>query len=119
VQQPHPPIYLGGIMFGDQWAKRVFKRIVEWGDGWLPVIRAVSQLTDGINQLRGLCEESGRDPASIRITVLGADGQWRKRAQMETLFAAGAGHVTVWLQGRTADDMRHELDALARELFTD
>ena len=30
-----------------------------------------------------------------------------------------AGHVLLWLQGRTADDMRHELDALARELFTD
>jgi len=118
VQQPHPPVYLGGIMFGDEWAKRVFKRIVEWGDGWLPVIRAVSQLTAGIDQLQRLCVEAGRDPASIRITVFGADGQWRKRAQMETLFAAGAGHVTVWLQGRTADDMRHELDALARELFT-
>ena len=118
VQQPHPPVYLGGIMFGDEWAKRVFKRIVEWGDGWLPVIRAVSQLTDGIDQLQRLCVEAGRDPASIRITVFGADGQWRKRAQMETLFAAGAGHVTLWLQGRTADDMRHELDALARELFT-
>jgi probable F420-dependent oxidoreductase len=118
VQQPHPPVYLGGIMFGDEWAKRVFKRIVDWGDGWLPVIRAVSQLTDGIDQLQRLCVEAGRDPASIRITVFGADGQWRKRAQMETLFAAGAGHVTLWLQGRTADDMRHELDALARELFT-
>ena len=117
VQQPHPPVYLGGIMFGDEWAKRVFKRIVEWGDGWLPVIRAVSQLTDGIDQLQRLCAEAGRDPSSIRITVFGADGQWRKRAQMETLFAAGAGHVTLWLQGRTADEMRHELDVLAGELI--
>jgi probable F420-dependent oxidoreductase len=30
AQKPHPPILLGG------YAKNVFKRIVEYGDGWLP-----------------------------------------------------------------------------------
>lgn len=117
VQQPHPPVYLGGIMFGDQWAKRVFQRIVAWGDGWLPVIRAPSQLEDGLRQLVRLCDEVGRDPKSIRVTVLGAEGQWRKRADLDTLAAAGAGHVTLWLKGRTADDLCRELDTLAKDLL--
>ena len=30
AQKPHPPIFLGGA------DKNVFKRIVEWGDGWMP-----------------------------------------------------------------------------------
>ena len=56
-------------------ASRRFHRIVEWGDGWLPVIRKVSQLSDGINQLQALCEACGRDPQSIRVTELGAENQ--------------------------------------------
>ncbi len=117
VQRPHPPIYLGGIMFGDQWAKRVFRRIAQWGDGWLPVIRDVAQLVDGREQLRALCADCGRDPDSIRITVFGAAEQWRKRQQVERLADAGAGHVTIWLLARDADGMRRELDALAAEHF--
>ena len=30
VQQPHPPVYLGGK------TKNVFKRVVQWADGWMP-----------------------------------------------------------------------------------
>src|SRR4029434_3255211 len=32
VQKPHPPIVLGSIT-----SRTVFKRIVAWGDGWIPV----------------------------------------------------------------------------------
>lgn len=117
AQRPHPPVYMGGIMFGNEWAKRVFHRIVEWGDGWLPVIRAVSQLTDGLQQLRALCEARGRDPGTLRVTVLGAEGQWRKRADLNALHAAGAEQITLWLKGRTADELRRDLDGLARELL--
>ena len=118
VSRPHPPVYLGGIMFGDQWAKRVFKRIVEWGEGWLPVIRDIGQLVDGRDQLRALCEETGRDPASMRITVFGAVDQWRKRKHHDALSAAGVEHVTLWLKERDADGIRRELDALAAELLS-
>ena len=118
AQQPHPPVYLGGIMFGDQWAKRVFRRIVEWGDGWLPVIREVDQLVAGRTALRELAEAAGRDPATIRVTVFGAEGQWRKRRSVDALAAAGAEHVTIWLTARDTDGIRRELDALAKELLT-
>lgn len=117
VQQPHPPVYLGGIMFGNQWARRVFQRIVEWGDGWLPVIREIPQLIDGRAQLQQLCEEAHRDPASIRITVFGAVDQWRQRKKLDALAAAGAEHVTLWLRGNTSAEMQSEMDILAKELL--
>lgn len=113
VQRPHPPIYLGGIMFGEQWAKRVFNRIVRYGDGWLPVVRNVAQVIDGRDQLHALAEAAGRDPASIRITVFGAQHQWRTRAAIEAFIPAGVEQVILWLNERTADGMRVELDALA------
>lgn len=113
VQRPHPPIYLGGIMFGDQWAKRVFNRIVRYGDGWLPVVANVAQVIDGRAQLRALAAAAGRDPDAIRITVFGAQGQWRQRQQIDQFIAHGVEQVTLWLNARFTDDLLRELDALA------
>jgi probable F420-dependent oxidoreductase len=62
VQKPYPPIFLGGIMFDGQWAKRVFHRIVKWGDGWCPVVASVDQIIDGREQF----ESSRKKPAVIR-----------------------------------------------------
>jgi len=118
ARRPYPPVYLGGIMFGDQWARRVFKRIVEWADGWLPVIREVQQLINGRDQLHALCAQAARDPASVHITVFGAWDQWRTRREVDELVAAGAEQVTVWLLGRTSDELRRDLDRLARDLLS-
>ncbi|MGD9603999.1 MAG: LLM class F420-dependent oxidoreductase [Gammaproteobacteria bacterium] len=117
AQRPHPPIYLGSIMFNDEWAKRVFNRIVRYGDGWLPVIHQVPQLVDGRDQLRRLAEEAGRDPATIRISVFGAQHQWRTRRDVEQFAPLGVEQVILWLNSRSADEMRTELDALARDVL--
>ena len=113
VQRPHPPIYLGGIMFGDQWAKRVFHRIVRYGDGWLPVVHKVAQVIDGRDQLHAIAEAAGRDPKSIRITVFGAQHQWRTRQEIAQFAPLGVEQVTLWINARTADEIRRELDVLA------
>lgn len=113
VQRPHPPIYLGGIMFGDEWAKRVFHRIVRYGDGWLPVVRNVSQVIDGRDQLHAIAEAAGRDPASIRITVFGAQNQWRTRQEIRQFAPIGVEQVTIWINARATADICRELDALA------
>lgn len=117
VQRPHPPIYLGGIMFGDEWAKRVFHRIVRYGDGWLPVVHKVGQVIDGRDQLHALCEAAGRDPASIRITIFGAANQWRTRREITQFEGLGVEQVTLWITARACDEIKRELDALAREVL--
>lgn len=117
VQRPHPPIYLGGIMLGGQWAPRVFQRIARYGTGWLPVVQNVAQVVDGHAQLRAAAEAVGRDPSEIRTTVLGAEGQWRKRKHVDAFAEAGVEQLVVWLMGRTADEIRRELDELAATLL--
>jgi probable F420-dependent oxidoreductase len=117
AQRPHPPIYLGGIMFNDQWAKRVFHRIVRYGDGWLPVIHKVPQVIDGRDQLRAIAEAAGRDPATIRITVFGAQTQWRTRKEIDQFAALGVEQVIIWINARATDAILPELDALARDVL--
>src|SRR5215471_11522563 len=39
AHKPHPPVLLGGS------SKHVFKRIVDWGDGWVPTISSVEQIS--------------------------------------------------------------------------
>jgi probable F420-dependent oxidoreductase len=117
AQRPHPPIYLGGIMFGGQWAKRVFHRIVKWGDGWIPAVSDISQVVDGRNQLHELAQEAGRDPSEIRIRVFGGPGQWRTRAERDVFEAADLDSFIIWINESDSDAIRRELDALAKELF--
>ena len=63
VQKPHPPVMLGGN------AKNVFKRVVQWGDGWFPVGVTPEDVERGRATLSELAEAAGRDPTSISITV--------------------------------------------------
>jgi probable F420-dependent oxidoreductase len=65
VQQPHPPIYLGGTA-----GPTVFRHVIEWADGWMPI--GGGGLTAALPQLRHAAEDAGRDPDSIRIMVFGA-----------------------------------------------
>ena len=51
VQQPHPPIYIGA---GTKWARQ---RVVEWADGWLPLLKPPDQLAPELADLR----ERGRE----------------------------------------------------------
>jgi len=65
VQKPHPPIIVGGAF---PYAAR---RAIAYGDGWIP--RADRLAKDGvgvvITKFRELATESGRDPASLPITI--------------------------------------------------
>ncbi|MGH8598175.1 MAG: LLM class F420-dependent oxidoreductase [Gammaproteobacteria bacterium] len=118
AQRPHPPIYLPSVMFGDKWAKRVFQRIVRYGDGWLPVVQDVNQVIAGRQQLHALSDAAGRDPRSIRITVFSGQGQWRTRKAIAEFEATGAEQVVLWIDNRECNAIKRELDALAREVLT-
>ena len=112
TQKPHPPILLGGVT-----AKRVFRRIAEYGDGWLPLVESEEQVRDGIAQIAEACRERGRDPAQISVTVFGMPGQWRSRAQLESLARTGAGGVVLWIEGQREGEILAELDTLAKEVL--
>ena len=69
VQKPHPPIYLGGS------ARNVFKRTVEWGDGWMPTRSNPEEIRRGRATLDALSAKAGRDPRSIEVLAYGAPGE--------------------------------------------
>ena len=104
VQDPHPPVYLGGF------AANVFKRVVEWGDGWMPVRVNEEQVRQGRATLDELAEAAGRDPGSIRLMVCNvpADADFIGR-----LEAAGADRVTVALPAESGEGALEEMEKLA------
>ena len=113
AQKPHPPVYMGGS------SKYVFKRVVEWGDGWMPVLSPVEDIKAGRQRLNEMAEAAGRDPKEINVLAFGFPEKFRTKAAMDELAAAGVDHATVWLlqseNGEAA--VLSELESLARELL--
>lgn len=104
VQNPHPPVYLGGF------AANVFKRVVEYGDGWMPVRVDEGQVRHGRATLDELAAASGRDPRTIRLMVCNvpADAEFIKG-----LEAAGADRVTIGLPAEAGDDALQVMEEIA------
>ena len=105
AQKPHPPVILGGG------AANVFKRVVAWGDGWLPTAVGPDVVRAGRAELDRLAREAGRDPASITIT---AHGQPADRDLVRWQFEAGASRVVIRPATQKTDaDMAAELTRIA------
>ena len=109
VQRPHPPVYLGGM------ARRVFRRVVEWGDGWMPNRVTPADVRAGRERLNTLAAESGRDPASISISVF---GQPADRALTDALFAAGADRVMIRVETADENATYKQLDEIAEAVLS-
>jgi probable F420-dependent oxidoreductase len=119
AQKPYPPVYLGGT------AKNVLKRVVDYGDGWMPA-RAASivskdhpdfvdreEIERGRKELNDLAEAAGRAPASIQVLAWGGPGQYRTREAIDALAAAGADQATIWLLSNTESRALDEITELA------
>ena len=105
AQKPHPPVILGGG------AANVFKRIVAWGDGWLPTSVGPDVVREGRAILDRLAREADRDPASITISV---HGQPADRDLVRRHFDAGATRVVIRpATAKTDADMAAELERIA------
>jgi probable F420-dependent oxidoreductase len=65
AQQPHPPVLIGGAA-----GPTLFRHIVEWADGWMPI--GGTGLGRTWPELRRVAEEYERDPDSIEVNVFGA-----------------------------------------------
>ena len=111
VQKPHPPVFLGGS------ARNVFKRVVEWGDGWMPSWASADDIRRGRETLNDLAQKAGRDPASIQVMAFGGPGQFRDREVIKDLEQAGANRVTIWLENTEGKQAVSEIEEIARQLL--
>ena len=67
--------------------------------------------------MRDLANESGRADKKILVNVLGGNGQWRTRKDIDSFVDLKVDQVTLWLQSRDVDGMRKEMDKLAADLL--
>ena len=62
VQQPHPPIYIGGN------GPTVLDRVLAFGDGWYPNPDVDDdRMLERIAELRQRCEDAGREPIPVTL----------------------------------------------------
>ena len=108
VQDPHPPVILGGAA-----GPRTFADIAEFCDGWMP-IGGRHQLVEQIPQLHAACEAVGRDPASVELGQFAAPGDAAKLAE---LAEAGVARAVLGLPPADADTVLPLRDRYA-ELLT-
>ena len=111
AQKPHPPILLGGT------APNVFKRVVEWADGWMPTRASTDSIRRGRETLNRLAEEAGRDPDSIETMAFGFSGQYQDRKSIEELEDAGVSRVTLWMENTEGEAALANLESLAAEML--
>ena len=60
AQKPYPPVFLGGA------AANVFKRVVNYGDGWMPYFYDVTRYANSVEKIKRLAAEAGRDMTNFQ-----------------------------------------------------
>src|SRR5437899_4541656 len=63
VQQPHPPIWVGGDSPG------AFRRVVTLGDGWHATSKTPAQMKEALGRLRETAEKAGRTFETLAISL--------------------------------------------------
>ena len=103
VQQPHPPIYVGGD------GAHTLKRVIDYGDAWMPIpMRGETPLSERVRRLNEMAEEAGR--GRIPVTVYGA----LPREEVIAHYAdIGAERCIFWLPAAPEAEALPQLDRYA------
>jgi len=104
VQKPYPPIILGGAFpYGA-------RRAVEYGDGWMPIGGRDQDPLETGRRFRQMVAESGRDPASVPMSVYGPR---QELDQLRSLRDAGMDRAVLAMATLSRDAALKRLDELA------
>ena len=108
IQTPHPPVLIGGT------APNVARRVVSWGDGWMPNRVSPERLKETREEIVQLAQEAGRDPHTIEVSVFGlpADPEIIKAYE-----EAGATRAMVFADSAPRDQALRQLDDYAGRLL--
>ena len=104
-QKPHPPVLLGGM------APNVLRRVVAWGDGWLPNRITHQALREKRAELNTMAVRAGRDPESLTISV---HGQSSEPEAVKAYLSAGASRVIIRTEStRSEKEILAQLERIA------
>jgi alkanesulfonate monooxygenase SsuD/methylene tetrahydromethanopterin reductase-like flavin-dependent oxidoreductase (luciferase family) len=102
VQQPHPPILLGGE------TKYTLQRVVDFCDGWFPRLRG-GDPKPAMERLRDVADEGGRDIKTISTILFGTPDD---ADYIESCREAGLDRVLFALPSEGSDVLLPRLDEL-------
>jgi len=103
IQKPHPPVIVGGAF------PHAARRAIRYGQGWIPVAGR-GDIADQVPAFRKMVEESGRDPATLPISMFSAKDDLDVLKRFRDL---GVARVTVSLPSAPADQVLPILDRWA------
>jgi probable F420-dependent oxidoreductase len=105
IQKPHPPILIGGD------GATTFDRVVEFGDGWMPILRPNQNPVPRIPELRERLTKAGRDPKSAPVSLFFAPP---KKEALDAIESAGVERAIFGLPSEPRDGVLPRLDAYAK-----
>lgn len=104
VQQPHPPIILGGAA-----GPKTFGDIAEFCDGWMP-IAGRHEFVSKVAALHDAAVAAGRDPASLSLGVFGAPAD---ADDLRRIADAGVTRAVLPVPSKSPEEVLARLDAYA------
>ena len=104
VQQPRPPVLLGGAG-----GPKLFAHIAEYADGWIPIGGA--GVAAALPELRRAAENVGRDPAELKVIPFGTIPD---RGKLEYYESIGLTEVVLRVPSAPADVVLPILDGYAK-----
>jgi probable F420-dependent oxidoreductase len=130
IQQPYPPIWVGGA------SPAALRRTVEFGDAWHPINRSPAQFREGVEQLQRLCERFNRStmpmlaprldarlllddkggpaPAHAGHLMEGTAAQMIE--QVEEFRSMGVEHLVLEFTGRDVENYFDQIEAFATDV---
>jgi probable F420-dependent oxidoreductase len=109
---PRPPSGVIPIVMGGS-HERVIDRVGRIGDGWFPLRLEVDRIEQGVQRIRTIATDAGRDPDAIELqgSVMGGDGNVDGQVEFaRRLEGAGATHVALFTAG--LEGPQQHIDAL-------
>ena len=137
VQKPHVPLWIAGQ------GSVPLRRVIEYGDGWTPMVGSLEELERSGNWIREELAERGRDPDSVTFAFglnFGEPDPIREQAsshasqgrarrvrpqreagpiveRLEAYRAIGFSHISVSFGWETVADYRREMEFFAAQVM--
>ena len=103
-QRPHPSIILGGE------SDHTLRRVISYCDGWFPRPRGGFDVVQGVERLRRMATEKGRNPSTLTTIVFGAANDAKV---LEGYEKAGIQSALLAVPDEGRDEILRYLDKIA------